>query len=148
MKIEGLGIEELMSLRIQLERAIKLHYKNEMDKKIYLIDYATELVSYISAELGYDITARIRKTTHTFARYVLIEHLRSKAMGLENIGRCLNITHATVIHGSEVAEILTNANDAEFMLMKIKINHLITLKNDNNGEQKFIKSIGKFSKQN
>jgi hypothetical protein len=136
MNLEEISIEELINLKCKVELELKFRKKLEKYKHSNLLLSGKELINYISAELGYNIIDKIRQPHYTFARYVVAEYLKTQALTIKEIAEVLNMNHSTVVHALNMANILTRLKDAQFMLIKIKIdNHIINFKTNNNGKE-------------
>ena len=144
MDLESMNLKQLRMLKIEINNEIEIKTKDYLDsvreirvKKILNIKYGKQLISYISGELGYDITSKIRSIKYTFPRFTVMEYLRDEGTLLKDIGKLFKMHHSTVIYGMNKYKDLIDCNDLEFYVFSQKVQSLInnfnTLKNKQNG---------------
>lgn len=92
------------------------------------------LVSYISKNVGYDVTANNRRGKYTFVRYVIANYLLSNTNdSKENIVSYLGISHHSTIYNMILKHNnLLSTNDAEYIIYNDRISKLIKEFTSNN----------------
>jgi hypothetical protein len=137
MNLKELTNEELVSLRSSI--SLELFRRNERHTtlrryKMPKLKSSQMLVSYISKNVGYDVTANNRRGKYTFVRYVIANYLLSNTNdSKENIVSYLGISHHSTIYNMILKHNnLLSTNDAEYIIYNDRISKLIKEFTSNN----------------